>query len=234
LWGWALFVVAFFSLSGTKLPHYVLYGSTPLFLLLARQWRSGGRLPLFGAVALLALWPALPWLTVTLAERTSNGYYADQLQLALALALAGPGYWVVTLGAAALGLALLAWRRSSTATRMMALATLHTLVLALAVAPWAGEVLQGAVKQAGLQARAAGVSAVTWRFDAPSFSVYRQAVTPRREPAVGEWALTRSDREPPWPARVHYRRGGVVLLERLPDAPAPPGAAQTSTSTASP
>jgi 4-amino-4-deoxy-L-arabinose transferase-like glycosyltransferase len=232
LWGWALFVLAFFSLSGTKLPHYVLYGSTPLFLLLARHWGSGGRLPLFGAVALLGLWPALPWLTVMLAERASNGYYADQLRLALALA--GPGYWVVTLGAAALGLALFAWRRGSTATRMMALAALHTLVLALAVAPWAGEVLQGAVKRAGLQTRAAGVSAVTWRFDAPSFSVYRQAVTPRREPAVGEWALTRSDRDPPWPAREHDRRGGVVLLERLPDGPATPGAAQTSTSTASP
>jgi 4-amino-4-deoxy-L-arabinose transferase-like glycosyltransferase len=73
-------VLAFFSLSGTKLPHYVLYGSTPLFLLLARHWGSGGRLPLFGAVALLGLWPALPWLTVMLAERASNGYYADQLR----------------------------------------------------------------------------------------------------------------------------------------------------------
>jgi hypothetical protein len=30
LWIWFGFVLAFFSLSGTKLPHYVLYGCTPL------------------------------------------------------------------------------------------------------------------------------------------------------------------------------------------------------------
>jgi 4-amino-4-deoxy-L-arabinose transferase-like glycosyltransferase len=29
LWIWFAFVLAFFSLSGTKLPHYVLYGCTP-------------------------------------------------------------------------------------------------------------------------------------------------------------------------------------------------------------
>ena len=232
LWGWALFVVAFFSLSGTKLPHYVLYGSTPLFLLLARRWDGAPARSLWLAAAALWLWPALPWLGQQLAEHAAPGYYADQLRLSLELAT--PSYWVWTLGAAVAGLLTLAWSHITTATRMTALAVAHMLALALAVAPWAGDVLQGAVKQAGLQTRAAGVSAVTWRFDAPSFSVYRQAVTPRREPVVGEWALTRSDREPPWPTREHYRRGGVVLLERLPDGPATPGAAQTSTSTASP
>ena len=34
LWLWFAFVLGFFSLSGTKLPHYVLYGCTPLFILI--------------------------------------------------------------------------------------------------------------------------------------------------------------------------------------------------------
>ena len=36
LWCWFLFVFVFFSLAGTKLPHYLLYGATPLFILMAR------------------------------------------------------------------------------------------------------------------------------------------------------------------------------------------------------
>ena len=44
---WFLFVWVFFSLSGTKLPHYVIYGYTPLFLLMALhlgEVRSDGAL----------------------------------------------------------------------------------------------------------------------------------------------------------------------------------------------
>jgi len=37
---WAGFVLVFFSLSGTKLPHYLLYGMPPLALLLGRLWKQ--------------------------------------------------------------------------------------------------------------------------------------------------------------------------------------------------
>lgn len=36
LWLWFFVVLVFFSLSGTKLPHYVLHGCTPLFILMAK------------------------------------------------------------------------------------------------------------------------------------------------------------------------------------------------------
>jgi 4-amino-4-deoxy-L-arabinose transferase-like glycosyltransferase len=35
LWIWFGFVFVFFSLSGTKLPHYLLYGMTGMFILMA-------------------------------------------------------------------------------------------------------------------------------------------------------------------------------------------------------
>ncbi|MFS2018537.1 ArnT family glycosyltransferase, partial [Massilia sp. CT11-108] len=37
LWCWFLFVFGFFTLAGTKLTHYLLYGATPLFILMARR-----------------------------------------------------------------------------------------------------------------------------------------------------------------------------------------------------
>ena len=39
LWCWFLFVLVFFSLAGTKLPHYLLYGVSPLFVLMAMRRR---------------------------------------------------------------------------------------------------------------------------------------------------------------------------------------------------
>jgi len=37
---WFAFVFIFFSFSGTKLPHYVIYGYTPLFIIMALQFPS--------------------------------------------------------------------------------------------------------------------------------------------------------------------------------------------------
>src|SRR6267378_4248094 len=64
LWLWFGFVFVFFSASGTKLPHYVLYGLTPLFVLMAvhRTELGAGRLARLAAGLVLALLPALPWI----------------------------------------------------------------------------------------------------------------------------------------------------------------------------
>ena len=88
LWLWFAFVLVFFSVSGTKLPHYALYGLTPLFVLAAmhRADLGAGRLARVTAALLLALMPALPWI----AQRWALGatgprtaYYAALAQHAL-------------------------------------------------------------------------------------------------------------------------------------------------------
>ena len=61
---------------------------------------------------------------------------------------------------------------------------------------------------------------VRWRFNMPSFSVYRQQITPRRMPRDGEWLLTRKDRfasmcenqNPPQGWQVVMEQGPYVLL----------------------
>ncbi|MEW6695320.1 Undecaprenyl phosphate-alpha-4-amino-4-deoxy-L-arabinose arabinosyl transferase [Tepidimonas thermarum] len=214
LWLWCGFVVVFFSLSGTKLPHYALYGATPLFVLLARHGVAlrhgvGGLVP---PTLLLALLVALPEGLAYLGRRTDNGYY--QALLALAQDSAGGLYRTVTVGVLVAWLVVAAQRRWTVWQRLGAAAGLQVALLALLVVPWLGQLLQGPVKEAGLRARALGVPAVQWRFDAPSFSVYRQAPTPKRAAEPGELALTRIDRTPDWPHTVIYQRGGVVLLQR--------------------
>jgi 4-amino-4-deoxy-L-arabinose transferase-like glycosyltransferase len=217
LWLWAGFVVVFFSLSGTKLPHYALYGATPLFLLIASHRSDLKRAwPHYIAPTLiLAALPLLPLLFDALV-RSQAGDAFYRAQLGRSLEVAGLAYYAITLGALALWLALIVvGRQRPLWPRLVAAGALQVLVLSLAVTPFAGEVLQGPVRQAGRLARELGQPAVTWRFTtAPSFSVYRQAVTPNRAPEAGELALTRTDRLPESGFETLYRAGGVALVRK--------------------
>ena len=219
LWVWAGFVLMFFSLSGTKLPHYALYGSTPLFLLIAAHRDGARRLPLHAILPTLALaaLPLLPWLLGLAAGRTDNPFYVAQL--AEAPGHADLGYYLITIAALLLWLVVLALRGWTVWQRLLAGAVLQVLALTLAVTPFIGAVLQQSVKEAGLKAHELGLPAVTWRFStAPSFSVYRQAATPARLPEPGELVLLRIGRQPE-PAEASfetvYQRGGVQLLRRV-------------------
>jgi hypothetical protein len=74
---------------------------------------------------------------------------------------------------------------------------------------------QGPVKRAALLARQAGWPVRSWRINVPSFSVYRDAVTPATDaPRPGDVILTRSDALDglPPPFRVLFREGGVLLV----------------------
>ena len=218
LWLWAAFVVVFFSLSGTKLPHYALYGATPLFLLIAAHRNTLQRawLHLAAPTAFLLLLPLLPLVFRLLSASTAgNAYY--RAQLSLALGEAGLVYYLVTLGALALWLVLALRWKAATWLKLTAGAAIQVVALGLVVVPWIGAVLQGPVKEAGLRAKALDEPVVAWRFTAPSFSVYREAVTPDRPPEAGELALARVDRVPADGYETLYSRGGVALVRRQPE-----------------
>ena len=215
LWIWAGFVVIFFSLSGTKLPHYALYGATPLFLLIAAHRFEHGRTwpHAIAPTMLFALFPILPVLFGFLSETDAgNAFY--RAQLARALDLAGPAYYAVTIGVLLIWIALLFSRVTGTWRKMAVAALLQVAVLVSVVVPYLGETLQGSVKAAGLKAHELGEAAVRMRFDAPSFSVYAQAPTPSRAPEPGELVITRIDRVPEAGFDTVFQEGGVVLLRR--------------------
>jgi 4-amino-4-deoxy-L-arabinose transferase-like glycosyltransferase len=226
---WFAFVFAFFSLSGTKLPQYVLYGLTPLFVLMARSAREAGSwrnlllLPVLALLALLGLPSALgAWIGA------HPGAYPPMYaaQAARAVQLAGAPYYAITLacalaaGAAALRRTRPAWQRALAASGALGLA------LVLAFTPWLGGALAGPVKDAALLARQLPGPAVQWELSAPSFSVYREQLTPARPPRAGELAITRADRlAPDAPVEKLFEEGGVVLLRyRGTGLAAPPSA----------
>ena len=215
LWIWFGFVTIFFSLSGTKLPHYALYGCTPLFVLLAihrervsRAWL--GALPVLGLLLVFLALPALMAHSIE-ADWVKDAYYRLQ---ASRVADAVPAGYHALLALGLAGALLVLWRsRQAAASSVLMLACVHTLLLTLAVAPFVGDLLQGPVKRAGLLVRQYDEPTVLWNFHAPSFSVYSQRVTPTVQASPGQIALTRRDRVPAGlQADTLFEEGGVVLL----------------------
>jgi 4-amino-4-deoxy-L-arabinose transferase-like glycosyltransferase len=216
LWCWFLFVFVFFSLAGTKLPHYLLYGVTPLFVLMAMgRAAPGGRLLAFAPpVLLLALVVSLPHALQRFAPGVRNLYFREMLTR---VDVFGPGWQLAASSLLLAALALALAPRLAPWPRLVGCALLCSFAVGGLVLPALAELQQGPVKEAALIVRAGKLPVRTWRFNVPSFSVYRGAVTERAsELRPGEVILTRSDElQRLGPVQVLYRKGGVVLA-RIP------------------
>jgi len=192
---WFVVVFAFFSFSGTQLPHYLLYGCTPVFILLAiyrpefeRRWLA--YLPLILFALILA---ALPEILVFAASKANKPFEKTLLD-GLVLAFSDEARWLLPLLAVAT-IALVLWRTLPVWQGIVLAALLQALMVSAVIAPRAIGVTQGPIREAAQVAKEAGGTVVAWRIIMPSFSVYRQAATPTRVPVEGELVLTRTDRQ---------------------------------------
>ncbi len=216
LWLWFGFVFLFFSLSSTQLPHYLLYGGSALFILMARYRATLDNrwLAFLPALLLFALLPALPEISAWLGERSDDAYLTAMLGRASAVADLDYRLWTTAGLLAVLGIAL--WRRLPPWQGLLIVGAVQVTVLGQAVLPWAGAVQQQPLREAALLAKDLDIPVVMSGVNMPSFTVYRQAVTPRRAPQPGEAVITRVHKMGQWPtAEVLYQKGGIVLL-RLP------------------
>jgi 4-amino-4-deoxy-L-arabinose transferase-like glycosyltransferase len=216
---WFLAVIVFFSFSGTKLPHYALYGAVPLFILMARHRAvlASRWLAFLPPMAFLLLLFLLPEVLELASGQTDRIH-----QLALfqeGRELLGPAYRL-GVGAALAAVVLLAvWRRPLPWQGLILAGLVQTLVVYGVLVPRVFEVLQQPVKEAALLARRLDLPTVIFRTSMPSFSVYREAITPDRAPEPGELVFLRIDkldslaeRYPHLERELLYKRGQVALV----------------------
>jgi 4-amino-4-deoxy-L-arabinose transferase-like glycosyltransferase len=212
LWCWFLFVFIFFSFAGTKLPHYLIYGLTPLFVLMALHRHDlRSRLLAFAPpVLLLALVVALPYAFRRFGPGAHNLYFREMLSRTEVF---GPGWRMAASVLLLCVVALALMPRLGTWPRLVASALVCSLAVGGLVLPALAALQQGPVKEAALLARESGLPVRTWQFNVPSFSVYRGAVTERAEVLhKGDVILTRSDElQRLGDVQVLFRKGGVVL-----------------------
>ena len=225
-YAWCTFLAlfAFFSLSRTQLPHYLLYGATPLFLLLALH-RNGFARPAALVVppvlGLLAA-AALPWIATAAAARTGNTLAR------LLLDDLAPAMRPVSIGAAVAVLVLLVLtvlvrrlpRDMRTDARLYVAGAVPALFLVVVLWPRGITWFQEPVATAGRTMRGETGPVVEWNANWPSFSVYRGAPTPVRAPRPGEIVLTRTDRAGALPRHEPiFVQREVMLARILPPSP---------------
>ncbi len=216
LWIWFGFIFLFFSFSNTQLPHYLLYGVTPLFLLMAKyrddlRSKSLAYLPILVWLALLVL---LPDIFPMVASRASDEY--TQVLAQRVDSVFGMSYRIGLVVAFVITLGLFLWREKPVWQGLLIAGVLHTLVIVQWVGPAAGELIQQPVKTAAKLAGQYDETIVMWRLNMPSFTVYREHITPRRDPQPGELVFTRIDALSDLGAHeVIYQEGGIVLARKL-------------------
>ncbi|MFM1919790.1 MAG: Undecaprenyl phosphate-alpha-4-amino-4-deoxy-L-arabinose arabinosyl transferase [Candidatus Hydrogenedentota bacterium] len=188
---WFLTVFVMFSLLGTKLPHYVVYGYTPLFILAGRriaELRHGASLGI-PAAALSLLVLALPFLVPMVRERID-----DSFAVAMLSDLEGvfPVSYFLTAGlASALGI-LACFRYIPPRARLVAACIAVSLSVNFAAVPAASRLMQEPVRDAALLAREKGWDVVLYDFKMPSFLFYREALAVEgRLPQDGEIVVTK-------------------------------------------
>lgn len=213
---WFLFVFLFFSLSGTKLPHYVIYGYTPLFILM-------GRLAVNDAHAFRFLWPSLalllvlfllPWMlpsmTPLIKDSFTQAVLADassQIPVSYSLAL------FLAIGFMAWG-----WRSAqSLSWRFFILGLAFTTAINFAVMPLVANFKQTPIKEAALLAKDKGWNVKMIGINTPSFMVYYEGITPKTKSLqAGDVFLTKSTRLEQLPEHeILYEKNGIVLGRTL-------------------
>jgi hypothetical protein len=213
LWFWFLFVLIFFSVSGTKLPHYILHGVPPLFILMARysdllRSRFWALLPPLLFVSLILF---LPDAVRLIWDMVKDVYFKALIDDAWHVF--GLEYRLTT-GLILLCVFLLLFMKKFAADRLLIVSGyLLTFLAVHLIWPVVGEIQQQPVKNAAQFVQQKGIDPVMWSMDNPSFSVYRQEVTPWRKPENGEYAITRINKLKKLNAyEIIFKQGGVVIV----------------------
>jgi len=220
LWLWFLFVLLFFSISNTQLPHYLLPGTTPLFILMAkyRSALTSGLLAYLPVMIFFALLLFLPDL-LHLFTAQSHDLYIQAVATGIDTAM-GTHYriWIGFILLLACLLLLFTRRRLLPCQGLHVLAMAQVFMLLYALLPAVSDLVQEPVVNAARKARTLDATVVTWQIRMPSFTVYRGKVTPERAPRAGEVVYTRIDKLEQLPSyQLLYNEGGIVLAKIKPN-----------------
>lgn len=209
---WFLLVLVLFSLSSTKLPHYVVYGYAALYLLMAlnfdqlpaRIWLFLPPLLLFVAALLL------PELIDLALPRIKDDYVVAMLRDHADYF--GAGYRLFFAAAIVLMLYFLAAARHNAVTQLLVSGLVTVFAVSVMITPVVAALQQAPIKEAAAIAKARDYRVVMWRLNTPSFSVYAERLVEKRDPRPGDVVLTKTNLLPQLAgAEVIYEKNGIVL-----------------------
>ena len=209
---WFAFVFVFFSFSGTKLPHYVIYGYTPLFIFIGYFLAQKEILVTYSFILptaiLLIILIALPNLVPFV--KVKNSFVAELLSGAkeifnLKYQLFGIALLTILL--------VLPKIKLKEELKLTILVVLFGAYLNFVVIKAYANLAQQPIKDAALFAKNRGYKVILYHFNRPSFLVYLQSKSLHKKPEVGDYLLTRKNTLANFKKySVKYSKNGVYLV----------------------
>jgi 4-amino-4-deoxy-L-arabinose transferase-like glycosyltransferase len=205
-WFDTLFVFIFFTLSKTKLPHYVIYGYTPLFILMALYFeRLRSKILLLLPFWLFhALFLSLPFLKPLILEHLKQGSYEYYIVSALDF---GGGYIAYFLFALFISFLLL---RTSKRTVTIAMAFLTLISLNFFIAKVYADAAEEPIKEAALFAKEHNLSVKMEGINTPSFNFYQGKIAAKNSNII---LTKRSNLKKYKNAEILFVKNGIVLVK---------------------
>ena len=223
------FVFVFFSLSGTQLPHYLLYGISPLLILMAGQTEQlrAKALIVIPAVLLPSIFVTLPELLSYAAVHVDDAQ--QQVMLESASTSAGSAYRILTIGGLVAVLFATMTKRLAPWHGLFVAGTVQALILAWAVLPLLGQLQQQPIKDAAAIAKTMPEPLVLWKAHLPSFVTYTQRPVARRTPRSGDVVLTRIQHKEALPPHSLLFSNNGFVLAKIHNSPTNPATATGAT-----
>jgi 4-amino-4-deoxy-L-arabinose transferase-like glycosyltransferase len=229
---WFAVVFAVFSFSKTQLPHYILNSCVPLIVLFAMQIKLSGpyRLVLIAPLLLIAVF----WATPTLLEIASSD--SDQRTMAMLedwQSLLPNRYWLFVSILSLSCVSVLVLPRLKVWQKLSLNGLFINIFMFTVFTQLVWNIQQKPVHDMiqFIDSAEHAATVVKYKIHMPSFSVYREQITPLRAPEADEWVLTRVDRleelsqaKPKLQFSELYRSGALRLLQARnsqPEAPKP-------------
>ncbi len=188
---WFAFVFIFFSLSGTKLPHYIIYGYTPIFILGALYIRED-----FNKKYLI--YPLLTLLTLLLFLPDIATLFESDIRDKLAVVLIENAYnsFDTTYRLSILSLMILSIfiliKSIKREYLLLEVGFMMVVLVNFIAIPTYGRLMQKPIKEAGLLAKKRGYKdIVTYKINNPSFNIYYEGLTIKREVKSGDIIFTK-------------------------------------------
>lgn len=211
---WFGFVFIFFSFSGTKLPHYVIYGYTPLFILAALFWSE--KVSTFWlvlpSVILYLLLLALPiFLHFGGLEVIKDAYAVEILKDSMVLF---DGFYYMALMAAVVLSFIMIKVNWTLYHKVLAIGFLFIMIINAVVLPLVAHAKQTPIKEAALLAKREGYDVVMTHINVPTFIFYAQKKVRRGEPDVGDVVLTKTNTlDSLKKYDIIYKNRGIALVK---------------------
>ena len=213
---WFGFVFIFFSLAATKLPHYIIYGYTPVFIFYAVAYLSLKSYQKYIAIGLgvLIIFTILP-LCIALIKPFIGDPFA-RIVIGSASAYFD-SYYFLQCGVCLIILGGVFWLSETDRLKIaLVIACVYLFFINSVLMPRLGGLMQSPVKEAALLARQHDYDIVIYRHTLPSFIFYRQEFVREGEPKQNDIIVTKKTRLKTIKAyETLYEKNGLIMARVL-------------------